>query len=99
MAYLAYFAVVAVIGVGDLAATVHQLEECTNPQQRSILSRVLNCEPRETVVQLELPNDTYVHVAPSQVAVQRCGGSCHNRLVMVQCAAPARGIRENTPIY
>ena len=74
-----YLAVVVVVAVADFASSVRQLEECTNGQQRSILSMALHCEPRETVVQLDLPNDTYVHVAPSHVTVQRCGASCHNR--------------------
>lgn len=72
-------AAVVIVAVGDLATSVRQLEACTNGQQRSILSMALHCEPRETVVQLDLPNDTYVHVAPSHVTVLRCGASCHNR--------------------
>lgn len=74
------FMIVATAAIGDFASSIRQLEDCTNDQQRSILSRALHCEPRETVVQLELPNDTYVHVAPSHATINRCGASCHNRL-------------------
>ena len=77
--HLKYLVLVIAAALGDSATSIQQLEECTNGQQRSILSRALHCEPRGTVVQLDLPNDTYVHVAPSHVTVQRCGASCHNR--------------------
>ena len=36
----------------------------------------LNCLPREQLVKLNLPNQSYAFVAPDHVFVQRCGGSC-----------------------
>ena len=38
----------------------------------------LDCQPRDVLVNLDLPdNRSYFHVAPDQVIVKRCGGSCH----------------------
>ena len=36
----------------------------------------LDCMPREQLVKLNLPNQSYDHVAPDHVFVSRCGGSC-----------------------
>lgn len=36
----------------------------------------LDCMPREQLIKLNLPNQSYDHVAPDHVFVSRCGGSC-----------------------
>ncbi len=61
-------------------ASISGLDVCTEDQQRQILPSLLGCEVRETVVELDLPNETsYLHVVPNYVSVNRCGGSCHSR--------------------
>ncbi len=56
-----------------------ELEVCTAQEQARILPQLMGCEPRPTVVPLELPNATYVHITPGHVVVDRCGGSCNSR--------------------
>ena len=43
----------------------------SNPEQ------TLGCEPRDMLIKLDLPNNSYFHVSPEHVTVQRCGGSCN----------------------
>lgn len=40
---------------------------------------MLVCTIRDEIVELDLPNATYLHVYPRHVTVRRCGGSCHGR--------------------
>ena len=48
-----------------------------NPDQTSIgIGETLECIPREVLVKLDLPNNTYMNIAPDHVKVLRCGGSC-----------------------
>ena len=61
------------------SATIRGLDECSNTQVMSILPSAQPCMPRPTVVELDLPNDTYVHIVPNHVEVNRCGGSCQSR--------------------
>ena len=61
------------------SATISDLEMCSATQQRDILPRILSCTPREEVVHLSLPNETFIHIVPNHVTVQRCGGSCLSR--------------------
>lgn len=68
---------VVAAGVGE--AVISGLDTCTVSQQRQILPQVLSCGLVETVVHLDLPNDTFIHVVPNHVTVQRCGGSCLSR--------------------
>ena len=37
----------------------------------------LDCMPREQLVKLNLPNQSYAYVTPDHVFVSRCGGSCN----------------------
>ena len=60
-------------------AAAQQFEQCAARQQRNILSSVVNCQPREKTVPLNLPSENYVHVVPNHVTVNRCGGSCNGR--------------------
>lgn len=53
--------------------------ECTAEQQVRILPELIGCEPHPTLVELELPNASYVHVMPRHVVVDKCGGSCISR--------------------
>ena len=69
----------ALIVLTSLVPAVFGMETCTVGQQRSILPTVLNCVPRETTVPLELFNETFVHIIPGHVRVNRCGGSCDGR--------------------
>jgi hypothetical protein len=69
---------------GSSTAEVRELEQCTSTQQRTIYPTVLSCSPRETVVGLNLPNDTFVHVVPGHVTVKRCGASCLNRYCITE---------------
>lgn len=57
--------------------------QCSNDQQRRILPTLLDCQPRDEVISLDLPNDTFVHILPSHVTVKRCGGSSSNRSAVV----------------
>ena len=43
----------------------------------SVPAPTLPCEPRDVVIQLDLPNNSYFHVAPDHVTVKRCIGSCN----------------------
>ena len=47
------------------------LNDGSNPDQ------TLGCEPRDMLIKLDLPNNSYFHVSPEHVTVQRCGGSCN----------------------
>ncbi|TRY69023.1 hypothetical protein TCAL_03811 [Tigriopus californicus] len=49
---------------------------CTTEQQRRILPTMLGCAIRDEIIELDLPNATYLHVYPRHVTVRRCGGSC-----------------------
>ncbi len=63
----------------DAAPAASEAGECTAEQQARILPEVVGCEPHPALVELELPNASYVHVMPRHVVVDRCGGSCINR--------------------
>lgn len=71
---------VVVCGVlAPVRGVISGLDSCTASQQREILPQVLSCGLVETVVHLDLPNDTFIHVVPNHVTAQRCGGSCLSR--------------------
>ena len=55
--------------------------ECSREVHQEIRRLAVNCEPREQVVALPLPNSSYMAVTPSHVTVKRCGGACNRRLV------------------
>lgn len=76
MHYLGLTTVLISILIGESASN---LSVCTEETQRSILPTVLGCQVRDEVVQLDLPNETYVHMVPNHVVVKRCGGTCHSR--------------------
>ncbi len=65
--------------MATVLATDSDVDVCSPEQQRQILPTMLVCEPKPTIVRLNLPNDTYMHMAPLHVSVNRCGGSCHSR--------------------
>ncbi len=50
---------------------------CSDNQIGGRVEATLECLPRETLMKLDLPNNTYMHMVPDHVMVQRCGGSCH----------------------
>lgn len=43
-------------------------------------SQLYQCEPRDQLVILDLPNSTYVHMVPDRIMVRRCGGTCSARM-------------------
>ena len=53
-------------------------ESCTASMQEAAHSnlQMWQCEPRDEIVELELPNATYFHMIPDHVRVKRCGGTC-----------------------
>ena len=69
----------AIAGAINAQSVFENLERCTGQQQSRILPTLLECQPRDEVVHLDLPNETFVHVVPNHVTVKRCGGSSHNR--------------------
>ena len=53
-------------------------ESCNADMQRDATNgmQMWQCQPRDQLVTLELPNATYNSIVPRHVVVQRCGGTC-----------------------
>lgn len=53
-------------------------ESCNADMQREATNgmQMWQCQPRDQIVPLELPNATYNSIVPRHVVVQRCGGTC-----------------------
>jgi hypothetical protein len=52
-------------------------EACSSDEDRPGIGLLaVNCEPREVLVKLNLPNNSYLHLSPDYATVKRCGGSC-----------------------
>jgi len=70
------------------------LNDGSNPDQ------TLGCEPRDMLIKLDLPNNSYFHVSPEHVTVQRCGGSCNLVERHKSCIPSASGkIQKNIPVW
>lgn len=53
-------------------------ESCTAAMEEAAHSslEMWGCEPRDQIVNLDLPNATFFHMLPNHVRVKRCGGTC-----------------------
>ena len=71
--------VMCIVSIRPGESVVQEPGACRSDQQRGILSSVLGCAPRDEIVHMDLPNETFVHVVPNHVTVKRCGGSCNSR--------------------
>ena len=53
-------------------------QQCPNTAYSDVMASMPMCEPRETLVKLDLPNDPMIEeVLPSHVLVPRCSGVCY----------------------
>ena len=52
--------------------------QCPNTAYSDVMASMPDCQPRETLVKLDLPNDEMIEeVLPSHVLVPRCSGVCY----------------------
>ena len=55
---------------------------CTSSMQGEALANVeiWKCEPRDQIVNIEVPNATFSNMLPNYVKIKRCGGTCSPNL-------------------
>ncbi|TRY70451.1 hypothetical protein TCAL_02382 [Tigriopus californicus] len=61
----------------------HELSQCSQSHQESILPSMLKCRTRPTVIELPMPivdgeSGSIIQVIPGHILVERCSGSCNN---------------------
>jgi hypothetical protein len=66
--------IAAIISIST--STQMTYETCSNDENRPGIGPTVDCEPREILVKLNLPNNSYLHMSPDYAIVKRCGGSC-----------------------
>ena len=70
-------------------APTHQ---CSNTAYSEVYSSMPACQPRETLVKLDLPSDAMIEeVIPSHVLVPRCAGVCHQGNNFHKCVPETGG--------
>ena len=69
------------------------LHQCPNTAYSEVMSSIPLCEPRDTLVKLDLPNDNALieEVMPSHVLVPRCSGVCYQGNNFHKCVPEAGG--------
>ena len=55
---------------------------CTASMQGEALANVetWRCEPRDQIVNIEVPNATFSNMLPNYIKIKRCGGTCSPNL-------------------
>ena len=78
--FVVIFKLSIVFAQGTISTEVHygSFESCTSALQEAAHDnlQLWRCEPRDQIVELELPNSTYFHMIPQHIRVKRCGGTC-----------------------
>ena len=69
------------------------IQQCPNTVYSEVMSSIPICEPRDTLVKLDLPNDNAMieEVMPSHVLVPRCSGVCYQGNNYHKCVPEAGG--------
>ena len=79
LSYLAFSTVAQEISYSEIDGV---FGECTTSMQGEALANVeiWKCEPRDQIVNLEVPNATFSNMLPNYVKIKRCGGTCSPNL-------------------
>ena len=75
--FIEIFAIITYLPASS-AQESFSFESCNADMQREATNgmQMWQCQPRDQIVPLELPNATYNSIVPRHVVVQRCGGTC-----------------------
>lgn len=76
-------------------------EYCSHEDKRKVWQTLPECQPRNTLVKIPLPQDPNVlQVIPNQVEVARCAGSCHSNEGLYQrCVAQSKHNKTFAVLY
>lgn len=69
------------------------IQQCPNTVYSVVMSNIPLCEPRDTLVKLDLPSDNAMieEVMPSHVLVPRCSGVCYQGNNFHKCVPDVGG--------
>ena len=100
--FMSYFVTHSVNPSPKIRVVYTPIQQCPNTVYSEVMSSIPICEPRDTLVKLDLPNDNAMieEVMPSHVLVPRCSGVCYQGNNYHKCVPEAGGrSSENFKVY